>query len=540
VKSSVEHLNPTRVKLTVEVPFDELKPHFDKAYGVLAGQVRIPGFRPGKVPARILDARLGRGTILSEVVNEAVPVKYGEAISEAQLTTLGQPDIEVTRIDDGDALAFTAEVDIRPEITLPDLNAVAVTVDDVEVTDADIDEQVEALRERFATTTGVDRAAADGDLVSIDLSAAVDGEVVDEATTEGLTYRIGEGDLIDGIDEAVTGLSAGESATFPTTLVAGTHAGQDAEVTVTVQSVSERELPAVDEDFAQLASEFDTVEELRADLAEKIRRVKNRTQAADARDKVLEALLEVTDVPTPEGVVDAEFKSREHDAVHAFDHDEDALNAHIEREGQTREEFDTELREGAVKSVKVQLLLDALAEASGVGVNQEEFTERVMFNAQRLGMQPDEYFTRLQEGNQLGAVFSEVRRGKALASAVEQATVTNASGEVLDVAALFGIETDLEEEQLLEQALEEAVEEEILEEVVDELLVEEAIEEAVEEAVEEAIEEEILEEALEEAVAEELVVEALEDAAEDELVEEILEERAAQATDGNDRRTEGS
>jgi trigger factor len=512
VKSTVEHLNPTRVKLTVEVPFDELKPHFDKAYGVLAGQVRIPGFRPGKVPARILDARLGRGTILTEVVNEAVPAKYGEAVSEANLTTLGQPEIEVTRIDDGDALAFTAEVDVRPELELPSLADVSVTVDDVEVTDSDIDEQVEALRERFASITGVERAAADGDSVSIDLTATVDGEVLDDATTEGLTYTVGAGDLVDGIDDAIIGLSAGESATFSTVLVAGGFAGRDAEVTVTVQSVSERALPDVDEEFAQLASEFDTVEELRADLAEKILRVKNRTQAADARDKVLEALIESTEIPTPESIVEAEFKSREHDAVHAFDHDEDALTAHVISQGQTREEFDAELRESAVKSVKVQLLLDALAEANQVGVNQEEFTERVMFNSQRLGIAPEEYFQRLQEGNQLGAVFAEVRRGKALAAAVDQATVTNTSGEVLDVAALFGIEADQEAEELIA--------EELAEEIVEEELAEA---ELIEDEVEEAIEEEILEEALEEAAGEELDVEALEDAAADELVEDRLE-----------------
>ncbi|HSP39233.1 MAG TPA: trigger factor, partial [Frankiaceae bacterium] len=537
-KSTVEHLNPTRVKLSVEVPFDELKPHFDKAYGALAGQVRIPGFRPGKVPARILDARLGRGTILSEVVNDAVPAKYGEAVTEANLAVLGQPEIEVTRIDDGDALAFTAEVDVRPEITLPSLEDVSITVDDVEVTEADIDEQVEALRDRFATTTVVERAAADGDAISIDLSASVDGEVLDEATTEGLTYTVGAGDLIEGIDEAVTGLSAGESATFPTVLVAGGYAGRDAEVTVTVQSVSERALPDIDDDFAQLASEFDTVEELRTDLAEKIRRVKNRSQAADARDKVLESLLEATEIPAPESIVEAEFKSREHDAVHAFDHDEDALTAHLEREGQSREEFDAELREGAVKAVQVQLLLDALAEDQQIGVSQEEFTERVLYNAQRLGIAPEEYFSRLQEGNQLASVFAEVRRGKALAGAVEKATVSNTSGEVLDVAALFGIETVSEEEQLAEALAEAQAAQEtglsVSEQVEVEVLADEIVAEA--EAVVEAevIAEEVLAvdaELLDEAVAEEVVDAELLDVAE---VDVVVVEQDSTEQDGAD------
>ena len=440
MKSTVEHLNPTRVKLSVEVPFDELKPHFDKAYGTLAGSVRIPGFRPGKVPSKILDARLGRGTILSEVVNDAVPAKYGQAVSEANLTPLGQPEIEVTRIDDGDTLAFTAEVDVRPEIVLPAVDGIAVQVEDVEVTDADIDEQVESLRDRFATVTTVERPAADGDSVSIDLRAVVDGEELPDATADGLTYKIGTGDLVDGLDEALAGLSAGESTTFATALVAGDHAGQDAEVTVAVNSVSERALPEVDDEFAQLASEFDTVAEMRDDLIERIRRVKNMQQGSEARDKVLEALLEATDIPAPASIVESEYEARQHDAVHSFDHDEAQFNAYLEGEGQTREEFDAETRTASEEAVRTQLLLDALAEQQGVGVSQEEFTERIIYNAQRFGVSPDEYFKRLQEGNQLGAVIADVRRGKALANAVQQVTVTDASGNVLDVAALFGVE----------------------------------------------------------------------------------------------------
>ena len=447
MKSTVEHLNPTRVKLSVEVPFDELKPHFDKAYGALAGSVRIPGFRPGKVPARILDARLGRGTILSEVVSDAVPAKYGQAVSDANLTPLGQPEIEVTRIDDGDTLAFTAEVDVRPEIVLPAVDEIAVQVEDVEVTEADIDEQVESLRDRFATVTTAARPAADGDSVSIDLRAVVDGEELPDATADSLTYQIGTGDLVDGLDQALIGLSAGDSTTFSTALVAGDHAGRDAEVTVTVHSVSERVLPEVDDEFAQLASEFDTVTEMREDLVERIRRVKNMQQGSEARDKVLEALLDATDIPAPAGIVESEYEARQHDAVHSFDHDEAQFNAYLEREGQTREEFDAETRTASEEAVRTQLLLDALAEQQGVGVSQEEFTERIIYNAQRFGVSPDEYFKRLQEGNQLGAIIADVRRGKALANAVQQVTVTDASGNVLDVAALFGVE-EIDDDEL--------------------------------------------------------------------------------------------
>ncbi len=440
MKSTVEHLNPTRVKLSIEVPFDELKPHFDNAYRSLAGQIKVPGFRPGHIPPKILDARLGRGTILTEVVNEAVPAKYGEAVSAENLRVIGQPEIEITRIEDGESVEFTAEVDVRPEFDLPALGEVAVTVDDVEVTEPEIDEQVDALRDRFATTTAVDRAAADGDLVTIDLRASIAGQDLADATADGLTYRVGSGDLVDGIDEAVTGLSAGESATFTSALVAGEHRGDEAEVTVSVTAVTERSLPAVDDDFAQLASEFDTVAEMRTDLAEKIRRVKNLSQGAQARDKVLEALLTMTEIPIPAGIVEGEIKARQHDAVHVFDHDEAALDAHLSETGQSREQFEAEILTASQDAVRTQLLLDAIAEAEGVGVTQEEFTERLMYNAQRIRMSPDEYFKRLQESNQMASIFAEVRRGKALAGAVQRARVTDTSGTVLDVNALFGIE----------------------------------------------------------------------------------------------------
>jgi trigger factor len=441
VKSTVEHVNPTRVKLTVEVGFDELKPFFDKAYKTLAGQVKVPGFRPGKVPARILDARLGRGTILTEVVNEAVPAKYSEAVGAEQLGVLGQPEIEIDKIEDGQTLEFTAEVDVRPEIALPELSEIAVTVDDLEVTDADVDEQIEALRERFATTKTVDRAAADGDVVTINLAASIDGEPLADATADGLTYRIGSGELVDGIDEAITGLSAGESARFVSPLVAGEHAGENADIDVTVTAVAERTLPEVDDDFAQLVSEFDTVAELRADLTEKVTRAKNLERAGEARDKILQHLLETLDIPVPAGARAAEIEGRQHDAIHTFDHNEEALAAHLESIGQTREELDAEIEASADEAVRTQLLLDALAEKSGAGVTQQEFTERVMFNAQRFGMSPDQYFQQLQQANQLGGIFTEVRRGKGLMSAVQQAQITSLSGEKLDFETLFGIET---------------------------------------------------------------------------------------------------
>jgi trigger factor len=451
VKSTVERLSPTRVRINVEVPFDELKPDFDRAYKKIAQQVNVPGFRKGKVPARIIDARLGRGVVLEEVVNGAIPTRYSEAVTAAEdVSPLGQPEIEVTEIADNERLAFTAEVDVRPEITLPDLSGLTVQVDDVEVTDADVDEQLENLRARFATLTGVERAAAKDDFVQIDLSATVDGEVVEEAATTGFSYQVGQGGLIDGIDEAITGLSAGESATFPTTLVAGEYQDREAQVTVAVTAVKERELPAADDEFAQLASEFDTLEELTADLRTRMERVKQMEQLTDARDKVLDAIVDATEVPLPEGIVTSELDARVHDAIHPFDHDEAKFAEFLQENGKTREEFDTEAREDAEKSVRVRLVLDALADAHEVTVNDQELTERIIFQAQQYQMPPEEFVRRIQEAGQLGSIYSDVRRSKALIEAVRAVGVTDAAGEPVDVSELLGDDDDAAEQEEIE------------------------------------------------------------------------------------------
>lgn len=445
MKSTVEQLSPTRVRITVEVPFDELKPSFDRAYRKLASQVRIPGFRPGKAPARVLESRLGRGVVLDEVVNEAIPAKYLEAVNGGEVRTLGRPEFEVTKIEDGDSLAFSAEVDVRPDITIPAFGELTVSVDDVEVTDEAVQLQLDELRARFGTLTGVERPVQNGDFVVIDLAASVNGEAVEDASTSGLSYEVGSGQLVDGIDEALVGVSAGETATFTTKLLAGEHADADADVEVTVQSVKERELPAEDDEFAQLASEFDTVDELRADLRERLGRVNKMQQAVQARDKVLDALLEVTEVPLPQAVVDSEIEVRKHDAVHAFDHDEAKFAEYLETQGETLEEFDAQTREEAEKAVKTQLVLDSIADAENVTVSENELTERIVYQAQRFGISPDEYVQRAQQSGQLGAIFADVRRGKALATVVRQATVTDAAGNALDMDELFGIPQDSEQ-----------------------------------------------------------------------------------------------
>jgi len=438
VKSTVEQLSPTRVRINVEVPFTELKPDFDRAYKQLAQQVRLPGFRPGKAPAKLLEARIGRGAVLEQVVNDAVPARYSEAVTSSDVRPLGQPEFEITKIDDGAELVFTAEVDVRPQIALPDLDALTISVDPVVVSDDDIDAELQLLRARFGTLTGVERAAADGDFVSIDLSATVDGADVPEASTEGLSHEVGSGQLIEGLDEAIVGLAAGESRVFTTTLAAGEHTGQAAQVTVQVGSVKERELPEPDDEFAQLASEFDTIDELKASLSNQVRTGKRVQQAEQIRDHTLDALLELVDVPLPEAIVQAQIDNTLHGAIHEFDHDEAKFAAVLAEQGSSREEFDADARQAAEKMVKTELLMDAIADDLGVQVGQDDLTERLVLMSRQYGIEPQQLLSYLQENNQLPTIFADVRRGLTVAAVVAAATVTDTDGNVIDTAEFFG------------------------------------------------------------------------------------------------------
>jgi trigger factor len=438
VKSTVEKLSPTRVRINVEVPFTELEPEFDKAFKALASQVRLPGFRPGKAPRKLLEARFGREAMLDQVVSDAVPGRYSEAVTTSDLRPIGQPDIEVTKKEYGEDLEFTAEVDIRPEIELPDLAALTLTVDAIEVSDDEVDTELQNLRARFGTLTGVDRPAQDGDFVSIDLSATVNGEDLPEAKTEGLSHEVGSGQLIEGLDDAIIGLKEGETRVFTTKLVAGEHADEDAQVTVTVQSIKERELPEPDDEFAQLASEFDTIDELKNSLTEQVKQQKRIQQAELIRDKVLETLLEQVDVPLPENIVQGQVDEALHNAIHSLDHDEDRFAEALAAQGSSREQFDTDNRANAEKAVRTQLLVDAIADNLDIQVGQNDITQRLIMMSQQYGMEPQQLLAALQENNQLAALFADVRRGLAVAQVVEDATVTDSNGDVVDTSEFFG------------------------------------------------------------------------------------------------------
>jgi trigger factor len=436
VKTDVEELSPTRVKLTIEVPFSELKSSVDKAYREVAKQVRIPGFRPGHVPPRVIDQRLGRGVVLEQAVNDAVPQLYGKALEDNDVLALGQPELEITQLDDGEQLAFTAEVDVQPKFELPDITGMPVTVDNADVTPDEVEEYIAGLRERFASLKGVERPVEAGDYVSIDLYATVDGKPVEDAQASGISYEVGSGSLLDGLDEALTGMSAGDATTFTAELAGGEQAGQQAEVSVTVHSVKVKELPELDDEFAQSASEYDTLGEFRAGTRARLEAVKRMQQAGQARERALDALLARIDIPLPERLVASEVERREH-----------SLDEQLERVGATRDSYlasrditpkdlDAEIAADARQSVKTGFVLDQIARSEELGVEQEELNAYIVNQAYRLGVPPDRLAKEVVDRGQLGVAISEVRRSKALDLLAERAAVTDEAGHAVDVKAI--------------------------------------------------------------------------------------------------------
>jgi len=424
VKSAVENLTPTRVKLNVEVPFEELKPSIDSAYKTVASQIQVPGFRKGKVPSRIIDQRVGRGYVLETAINDGLNGWYQAAVQESGIRPLSRPEVEITEVPDPSAtdggLKFAAEVDVRPEIELPDYAGIEVQVAAAESSEADVDKALDELRGRFGTLKSVDRPAADGDFLTIDITATIDGEEVDSAS--GLSYQVGAGTMLEGMDEAVTGLSTDEDAIFDTTLVGGDHAGEAAQVKVVVKAVKERELPEANDDFAQLASEFDTLAELREDLAKQAADSKIVEQGVEARDKVLDKLVELVEVPVPDSVVEEQLEAHFQEG-----------NGHGEGEHDT-EEHREEVRANTARAFQNEIILDAIAEKEDVNVSQNELIDYIVSTASQYGMDPNQFAQIIDQSGQVPMMVSEVRRRKALAVVLGQATVTDTEGNAVDLS----------------------------------------------------------------------------------------------------------
>lgn len=439
--STVEQLSPTRVKITVEVPFADLKPSMDKAYRDLAGQVQIPGFRKGKVPPRILDQRFGRGAILSEALNDAIPDLYNSAVTDNNLNPLAQPDVEVTKLEDGEVVEFTAEVDVRPDFDVPSFDTLSAQVDAIEITDEAVEQRLDSLRARFGAMDEVDRPVEDGDHLIIDLVARKDGEVLEDANVSDISYQVGTGRMVDGLDEAVIGLSADESKVFTSTLVGGPLKDEEAEIEVTVKKVQVQDLPAADDEFAQLASEFDTIEELREDLKRELLQAGRIEQANAARDAVLEALIAEVDAEVPEGVVTSEVEARKQQITNQLAQAGLTLEQYLaesddEDAPEDEEAFWADTAKRATDALKAQMILDKVADDREVGVDQQELTQFIVRRAQQNGVSPDQEIQHMLEHNHVPEYMGEIRRAKVLDLIMSEATVTDTAGEPVDLANL--------------------------------------------------------------------------------------------------------
>ena len=444
--STVEQLSPSRVKLTVEIPFADLKPHLEKAYREIAQSVTIPGFRKGKVPSMVIDQRFGRGAVLQEAINAALPAAFEAAVTEANVVPLGEPDVEVTRLEDGDVVEFTAELDIRPEFEVADAATLQATVEPLRSVEDEVEERLKMLQQRFATTSEVDRPAAEGDQITISLVGSRDGEALPDATADDVNYIIGSGGMIEGLDAAVIGLSAGASAEFSSTLVGGPLEGEPADITVTVSKVSEQKLPEIDDEFAAMISEFDTADEMRADLATGVEQMLASEQVASGRDKVLEALVEATEFEVPERVIAAEVAARKDQITEQLQRAGLTLERYLEQadeKANTPEEFWAEVETSTLRGLKAQLILDKVADDEAVGVEQADLSELLLRKAAQNGSTPEQEAQHMMEHNHVSAWMQEIRRNKAMSVIVAKATVVDTNGTPVDITgATMGLEPE--------------------------------------------------------------------------------------------------
>jgi len=418
VKSTLETLSPTRVRLDVKVPYAELGEYVDAAYKKVGASVTIPGFRKGKVPNAMIDQRVGRQAVIDEAINFAIQDFYVAAARENDVLVVGRPTVDAIDFVDNEKLDFSVEVNVRPDVTLPDFSKIEISVDNVEVSDKDIDEQIDELRARFGTLNTVERAAASGDFVTIDLTARIDGAEVDGGKANEISYEVGSNKMIDNLDEALVGMSAGDTKTFTSQLV-GQKVGESGEIDIVLKAVKERELPALDDSFAKLASEFDTVAELRSDFTERLSRVKKMEQGAQARDLLVEKLLADLDIPVPDDIVLEE------------------VNDHLEGEGRMEDAEHRAEVDGQVRSsIKSDFLFDSIVKAEEVQVNEIELTEYLIRMSQRYGMGPEQFAQELQKAGQISQVVAEVTRAKALASVLARITVLDKSGNKVELEAL--------------------------------------------------------------------------------------------------------
>ncbi|MDR1355759.1 MAG: trigger factor [Propionibacteriaceae bacterium] len=437
--STKELISETRVKLTIEVPFDQLEPAIDKSYRQIATQVNIPGFRKGKIPRALIDQRYSRAAVLQEAVNEILPNVYSAALGEHNLMPLGQPKIDLTQLVDGAPVQLNVEVDIVPEFELPDFSKIKVDVAPVAVSDAEVDERVQLLRQRFASYTELERAAERDDVVVIDLNAMQNGEELADSAAHAMTYRVGAGGLVDGLDDAIIGLQAGEAKTFSSTLAGGAHEGEAADITITVRKVQQQDLPALDDDFAQLVSEYDTADEMLSGLRDSLVRMARLDQVNAARDKALDEVVAQVSFALPSQVVDDEFEPRKQQLIQQLSQMgmsvESYLARSVEETTKNEDEFWAQIRERTERGIRAQIILDKVAAVREVELTQEDLTGMLLQKAAENGTTPEEEAKHMMDHGHMQEWLADIRRGKAVGTIITEATVT-AGGKVLDISRL--------------------------------------------------------------------------------------------------------
>lgn len=439
MQTTVEETDKHTVRLTVEVDPERFGKDLDRAYRKVAQEVRIPGFRKGKVPRRIIDAQIGKEAVLGEFLEDSVPAYYREALRENELAPIAEPDIDLQQVEEGKPFVFSVVVEVRPRLQLEDDDYKGLEVErpSVEVTDAEVDDLLGSLRERFAELETVQRPAARGDYVVIDLRATVHDQEVPEATRPDFLYEVGAGEFTGALDEQLEGKRAGEILKFNAELDQrfGERAGQEVSFQVLLKEVKGKNLPAADDAFAKTASEFDTLEELRQALREQIGKNKERSADAEVRDRVLKTLVDATQVDLPETLVDEET---EHRVQHARERAEQlgiSLEQLLGLQGTDELRFRADAREHAIRAIVADLVLEGVARKEDLQVTAEELGQEIGQLAQALGREPKEVAKSLDRSGQVVALAGDIIRSKALDVLVEHANVTPEGGATPEITA---------------------------------------------------------------------------------------------------------
>jgi trigger factor len=434
-----------KVKLHIVVPAPEFERAIDAAFRKLAREVRVPGFRPGKAPRRLLEARLGSEVAREQALQDALPEYYVDAVKEHDVDVIAPPEIEIiSGQDDGD-VEFDAVVEIRPQVRLVGYDELRVELPFQAVSDADVDRQVDALRDRFADLADSEFPLVDDAFATIDIAGTIDGEAVEGLTATDFLYRVGSEMVVDELDDQLRGTKPGAILEFTATLPDrfGELTGREARFRVIVKAAQQKVLPELNDTWVKEASEFETVDELRADIRRRIETMQRLQAQMTLRDKVLDAAADLVPIEAPATLVDAETRRRVEDLAHRLSHQGATLEQYLEMTGQEPQAFIDEIRVGATRAVLADLALRAVVAQEAVTASDEEVDAEVQQMAERTEQKPAKVRRELERSNALEAVRSDVARGKALEFLVERAKVVDEDGNEIDLTVPEGALHDI-------------------------------------------------------------------------------------------------